>query len=117
VARVQSPVLLLVGLKDRQTNVGSVQEFQHALSATGKVVDAEYYAEGQHVVSLSEPTADDATQRIIDFLHHYLSYRKSQAFGRINVTDAHGRGADGARVRLPVRTTPGYGVPRTCDRH
>jgi dienelactone hydrolase len=69
---VRAAVLLLASPIDIFTNVVAVQEYEHALRAAGKTVEARYYEDGMHVVTLAPPTAEEATQRTIDFFHRHL---------------------------------------------
>jgi dienelactone hydrolase len=71
-AKVHAAVLLLASPIDRETAIAPVQEYEGALRAAGKAVEAHYYPDGSHVVTLSEPTAADASQRALDFFHRYL---------------------------------------------
>ena len=71
-ANVHAAVLLLASPIDPQTSIAAVQEYERAQRAAGKTVEAHYYPDGSHVVTLSQPTADDATQRTLDFFRRYL---------------------------------------------
>jgi hypothetical protein len=68
-------VLLLASPIDPRTRIGAVQQYERALRAAGKTVEAHYYSDGRHVVTLNQPTAEDATQRTIDFFRRHLFHR------------------------------------------
>ncbi len=69
---VQAPVLLLASPQDQRTTMADVQEYERVLQAAAKPVESSYYPDGMHVVTLSQPTAEDASQRTIDFFRRHL---------------------------------------------
>jgi dienelactone hydrolase len=71
-AKVRGAVLLLASPIDSLISITAVRDYERTLRAAGKAVDAHYYPDGMHVVTLSQPTAEDATQRTIDFFRNHL---------------------------------------------
>jgi dienelactone hydrolase len=69
---VQAAVLLLASPQDTRTSMLAVQAYERALQDAAKPVESHYYPDGQHVVTLTQPTAEDATQRTIDFFRRQL---------------------------------------------
>jgi len=71
-AKINAPVLILVGTADANVGFTIQQTYVEALQRAGKLVEWHYYEGGRHGLTLDPANKDDAIKRIIDFLSRNL---------------------------------------------
>ena len=74
--RVEAPVLLWTGLKDRNVVPEQTMEFYIALRRSGKQVVALLYPDSGHDLGIGSPEAKDLNRRIIEWWDYFLKEGK-----------------------------------------
>jgi dipeptidyl aminopeptidase/acylaminoacyl peptidase len=70
---LNAPVLLLHGTADQVVNVQSTRDYEQALRAAGRLVEAFYYEGLGHALVYDRRTQQDVLRRGSSFLRQYLS--------------------------------------------